>query len=156
MAPSRWADVTGSKRTSAAERQSSAVNHNHPKTRTGLLLYSNLSAGGDKDPLVSQDDTSEADERSFKPLHTQQVHFKPVCGREEWEQVCQHLRSASYAQHKSIPPCRSNPFMHFRAEQKLQLPRLCNANAGQQPGSTAHISLHMLWSRVGNSELQAF
>lgn len=43
----------------------------------GVLLYSNLSPGGDTYPLVSQEDTLEAEERSFKPLHTQQVLFKP-------------------------------------------------------------------------------
>lgn len=107
------------------------IKRREKKTKTGLLLYSNLSPGGDKEPLVSQEDTLEADERAFKPLHTQQVHFKPVCGREYWE-VCQHLRSGSCALHKSIPSCRSNPFTPFRADQELQLPRLFNANAGQE------------------------
>lgn len=31
----------------------------------------------------------------------------------------------------------------------------CSGDAGQQPGSTAHICLHTFWHRIGNSELKA-
>lgn len=97
----------------------------------------------------------KTNEPSFQPLPTLRDKFKRFALQNSGNKSAK-TPMQPVLWHGSLSYC-TNPYHHAAGIYPctLQQMRSCSGDAGQQPGSTDHISLHTFRYTVGNSELMA-